>query len=81
MSSRTNKATMHELKLRRLTEHNLRLKEELARPRVMVSVASLSLINYCRATKDPLLPSVWGPLQKGEDPYAPIEQGVCCSVM
>lgn len=40
-NSRANKATMHELKLRRLLEHNHRLREELARPRVMVSVASM----------------------------------------
>ncbi|WVQ64993.1 uncharacterized protein L199_003163 [Kwoniella botswanensis] len=79
MSSRANKATMHELKLRRLMEHNHRLREELARPRVMVSVASLNLINHCRSTKDPLIPSLWGPLQKGEDPYAPVEQPGCCS--
>lgn len=41
MSSRTNKATMHELKLRRILEHNHRLREELARPRANVSVASM----------------------------------------
>nr|AAX94562.1 G protein gamma subunit Gpg1 [Cryptococcus neoformans var. grubii] len=81
MSIRTTKATMTELKLRRLMEHNHRLREELARPRVTVSIASISLINYCRATKDPLIPSVWGPLPRSEDPYAPVEQAVCCSVM
>ncbi|OWZ74827.1 guanine nucleotide-binding protein subunit gamma, other [Cryptococcus neoformans Bt85] len=70
---------MTELKLRRLMEHNHRLREELARPRVTVSIASISLINYCRATKDPLIPSVWGPLPRSEDPYAPVEQAVCCS--
>lgn len=41
MSMRTTKATMTELKLRRLIEHNHRLREELARPRVTVSVASM----------------------------------------
>jgi hypothetical protein len=40
-AARANKATMLELKLRRLQEHNHRLKEELARPRTMVSTASL----------------------------------------
>ncbi|ODN77150.1 hypothetical protein L202_05678 [Cryptococcus amylolentus CBS 6039] len=79
MSSRANKGTMHELKLRRLVEHNQRLREELARPRVMVSVASMNLINHCRSNKDPLIPSVWGPLPKGEDPYAPVDNGSCCS--
>lgn len=33
---------MSELKLRRLTEHNLRLKEDLDRPRVRVSEAAQS---------------------------------------
>ena len=40
MSSRPHKQSMSELKLRRLTEHNQRLKEDLARPRVRVSEAS-----------------------------------------
>lgn len=31
---------MSELKLRRLTEHNQRLRDDLARPRVRVSEAS-----------------------------------------
>jgi guanine nucleotide-binding protein subunit gamma len=40
--SARGKVTMNELKLRRLLENNARLREELARPRAMVSVASLS---------------------------------------
>jgi hypothetical protein len=36
-----------------------------------------SLISFCTGTRDPLLPSVWGELKKGEDPYAPPEQGCC----
>lgn len=44
------------------------------------SPLSQSLIAYCQATKDPLLPSVWGPLSKSEDPYAPPQQG-CCVVI
>ena len=34
---------MSELKLRRLTEHNQRLRDDLARPRVKVSEASARL--------------------------------------
>ncbi|KAK8861665.1 hypothetical protein IAR55_002488 [Kwoniella newhampshirensis] len=79
MSSRTNKAMMSELKMRRLMEHNQRLREELARPRVNVSVASMNLINHCQATKDPLIHSIWGAPQKGEDPYSPVDDGACCS--
>ncbi|KAJ8078927.1 Guanine nucleotide-binding protein subunit gamma [Marasmius tenuissimus] len=81
MNSRPHKQSMSELKLRRLTEHNQRLKEDLARPRVRVSEASASLIRYCKVTKDHLVPSVWGPVGKGEDPYAPPAQGCNCMIM
>ena len=40
MNTRPHKQSMSELKLRRLTEHNQRLREDLARPRVRVSEAS-----------------------------------------
>jgi hypothetical protein len=41
MSSRTGgRQTMSDLKLRRLVEHNQRLREDLARPRMKVSEAS-----------------------------------------
>ncbi|KAF7295426.1 G-protein gamma subunit [Mycena indigotica] len=40
-----------------------------------------SLIRYCKTTKDHLVPSVWGPVGKGEDPYAPPAQGCNCVVM
>jgi guanine nucleotide-binding protein subunit gamma len=130
---------MSELKLRRLLEHNQRLREDLGRPRIRVSEASASLIRYCKTTTDhlvslslflpsnlypnpqafPLLfhvallsfsssnllppilftlfrsmrrgfrtdivlssqvPSVWGPVGKNEDPYAPQSRGGCCTV-
>lgn len=54
MSSRP-KQSMSELKLRRLMEHNQRLREDLARPRIRVSEASASLIRYCKTTKDHLV--------------------------
>ncbi|KXN80987.1 Guanine nucleotide-binding protein subunit gamma [Leucoagaricus sp. SymC.cos] len=73
--------SMSELKLRRLNEHNQRLREDLARPRMHVSEASASLIRCCRQTKDHLIPSVWGPVGKTEDPYAPPSQGCNCSIM
>ncbi|KAI0820226.1 G-protein gamma subunit [Trametes gibbosa] len=69
MNSRPHKQSMSELKLRRLTEHNQRLREDLARPRIRVSEASASLIRYCKTTKDPLVPSVWGPVPRADDPY------------
>ncbi|KAK4683524.1 hypothetical protein P7C73_g6723, partial [Tremellales sp. Uapishka_1] len=80
MLPRPQKQSMAELKLRRLNEHNSRLREDLARPRMRVSEAAVGLVSYCQHTKDPLLPSIWGKAGKGEDPYAPQEKG-CCSVM
>ena len=40
--ARPHKQTMAELKLRRLNEHNSRLKDDLDRPRIRVSEASVS---------------------------------------
>ncbi|KAF8261587.1 G-protein gamma subunit [Lactarius quietus] len=79
MSSRP-KQSMSELKLRRLLEHNQRLREDLGRPRIRVSEASASLIRYCKTTTDHLVPSVWGPVGKNDDPYAPQANGGCCTV-
>ncbi|PWN25980.1 G-protein gamma subunit [Jaminaea rosea] len=80
-SNRHHKQSMSELKLRRLTEHNERLREDLNRPRIKVSEAAASLINYTKSTRDVLVPSVWGPVTKGEDPYAPGGGGCECIVM
>lgn len=91
----SQKQSMAELKLRRLAEHNVRLREDLDRPRVRISEASAGcvrgllssdarrLIRYCKTTKDPLCPSVWGPVDKRDDPYGPGAQaqgGGCCSI-
>lgn len=78
---RNKKQSMAELKLRRLNELNSRLKEDLERPEIKVSEASMSLIQYCNNTKDFMVPSVWGTVEKREDPYAPQQSGGCCSVM
>lgn len=48
MNSRPHKQSMSELKLRRLTEHNQRLREDLARPRLRVSEASSRLVTRTR---------------------------------
>src|SRR5258706_8523167 len=55
MNNRPQKQSMAELKLRRVTEHIQRLRDDLARPRVRVSEAAQSLIRYTRTTKDPLV--------------------------
>ncbi|SGY60359.1 BQ5605_C007g04419 [Microbotryum silenes-dioicae] len=82
-SNSNKKPSMSELKLRRLTEHNQRLREDLERQRVRVSEASASLIRYCKTTRDYLVPSVWGPVEKGSDPYAAAASGGgggCCMI-
>jgi guanine nucleotide-binding protein subunit gamma len=76
-----NKQSMADLKLRRLTELNNRLREDLERERIPVSQASKSIIAYCNSTRDYMVPSVWGQVPKGEDPYAPPASGSCCVVM
>ncbi|KAL1971794.1 hypothetical protein VTN31DRAFT_1882 [Thermomyces dupontii] len=78
---RAKKQSMADLKYRRLMELNSRLKEDLDRPRVKVSEAALSLINYCNNTRDFMVPSVWGQVDKREDPYAPTQSGGCCTIM
>lgn len=40
-----------------------------------------SIIAYCNSTRDYMVPSVWGVVPKGEDPYAPQQNGGCCLVM
>lgn len=72
---------MQELKLRRLTELNARLREDLERPRVKVSEACASMINYTKNTKDFMVPATWGHVGKGEDPYAPQNPNGCCTIM
>ncbi|KDQ60911.1 hypothetical protein JAAARDRAFT_566596 [Jaapia argillacea MUCL 33604] len=99
MDTRRTKQSMGELKLRRLVEHNQRLREDLSRPRIRVSEASSrymplstlrgrsrsrsrfsSLIRYCKTTKDHLVPSVWGPVGRAEDPYGQQAAAKCCTV-
>ncbi|RHZ80664.1 hypothetical protein Glove_134g197 [Diversispora epigaea] len=78
---RQKQHSMSELKLRRLVELNQRLREDLDRSRVRVSEASASLIAYCRGTRDYLVPSVWGPVDKRDDPYAPNGGNCNCIIM
>lgn len=76
-----NKQSMADLKLRRLTELNNRLREDLDRERIPVSRAAESIIAYCNSTRDYMVPSVWGTVPRSEDPYAPQQSGGCCVVM
>ncbi|KAL8798331.1 MAG: hypothetical protein Q9182_006756 [Xanthomendoza sp. 2 TL-2023] len=77
---KNKKQSMADLKLRRLNELNSRLKEDLERPRIKVSEASMSLIQYCQNTKDFMVPSLWGQVDKREDPYAPQQPNGCCGI-
>ncbi|KAI9735308.1 MAG: hypothetical protein M1818_006502 [Claussenomyces sp. TS43310] len=52
-----NKQSMADLKLRRLTELNNRLREDLERERIPVSQAARSIIAYTNSTKDFMVPS------------------------
>jgi guanine nucleotide-binding protein subunit gamma, fungi len=70
-----NKQSMADLKLRRLTELNTRLREDLERERIPVSQASKSIITYTNSTKDFMVPSVWGTVDRKDDPYAPQQSG------
>ncbi|ODQ50733.1 hypothetical protein SAICODRAFT_84547 [Saitoella complicata NRRL Y-17804] len=76
------KQSMSELKLKRLNELNARLREDLDRPRIKASEACESLIQYTKTTKDYMVPSVWGPVDKRDDPYAPQGggDGGCCVI-
>ncbi|KAJ2124909.1 plasma membrane localization protein [Coemansia sp. RSA 720] len=69
---------MSEHKLRKINEHNSRLKEQLELPRIPVSQASDALIEFTKSTKDYLIPSLWGP--PPHDPFASQTGGTCgCS--
>ncbi|ORX99059.1 guanine nucleotide-binding protein subunit gamma [Basidiobolus meristosporus CBS 931.73] len=73
---------MTEIKLKKILENNTRLREQLNVPRATVSEASMSLVKFTKCTRDPMLPSVWGPTEKRDDPYAPSTSNNCvCSVM
>jgi len=73
---------MAELKLRRLQELNARLKEDLERRRIPVSEAANDLISFTeKEPKDFMVPSKWGTVEKGGDPYAPQQSNGCCIVM
>jgi len=76
-----NKQSMADLKLRRLTELNNRLREDLERERIPVSQAAKSIISYTSSTKDYMVPSIWGSVDKKDDPYVLQQSGSCCVLM
>ncbi|CAG8682119.1 15466_t:CDS:2, partial [Cetraspora pellucida] len=62
--NRYKQQSLAESKLQRLVELNQRLRRELDHPRIRVSEASN------RNTRDFLVPSVWGSVDRRDDPYA-----------
>ncbi|KAG2213458.1 hypothetical protein INT47_009132 [Mucor saturninus] len=70
-----------ETKLRKILELNSRLKQQLDIPRIPVSEASRSLIDYCQSTSDLMLPSIWG--NRHPDPFAEPANGCggSCQIM
>ncbi|KAI8381238.1 G-protein gamma-like domain-containing protein [Radiomyces spectabilis] len=71
--------TVSETKLRKILELNDKLKEQLEIPRIPVSEASRSLIEYCQTNRDLMIPSVWG--SRNPDPFAEPAGGCGCSMM
>ncbi|CDS11228.1 hypothetical protein LRAMOSA03491 [Lichtheimia ramosa] len=79
---RTHQHHLSESKLNRILEYSQRLQQQLDMPRIPVSEASKSLIDFCNTTHDPLVPSVWGVIDRANDPFAPSRKKLpCCSVM
>ncbi|KJE98106.1 hypothetical protein CAOG_08125 [Capsaspora owczarzaki ATCC 30864] len=56
------------------------LSAELKFNRIKVSEAAKLLKDYCKDTKDPLIPSIWGRLDDKENPYAK-DKGKGCLVL
>ncbi|CAO3650604.1 unnamed protein product [Cunninghamella blakesleeana] len=59
-----------EAKLKRLLEYNQRLREQL----------DVLELPFPKLQQDPMLPSVWGPIDKKDDPFAPTNSSGCCVV-
>ncbi|KTW28476.1 hypothetical protein T552_01736 [Pneumocystis carinii B80] len=75
------KSSISELKLRRMTELNSRLKEDLERPRILVSEACQSLILFATTTKDPMLPSAWPQNDRFPGAFSTKTSPSCCILM
>lgn len=71
--------SVSETKLKKLLEFNVQLKEQLDIPRVPVSEASKSLIDFCQSTTDLMIPSIWG--NKQPDPFVEPVNGCGCAMM
>ncbi|KAF9570761.1 hypothetical protein EC968_001411 [Mortierella alpina] len=70
-----------EMRLQRQLEHNRKLREQYERDRISVSQASVLLIQYCQERRDMFIPTVWGEVDKKDDPFEVKPAGCGCSVM
>ncbi|KAK9237291.1 GGL domain-containing protein [Lipomyces kononenkoae] len=70
-----------ELRLKRVRDLCTRLEADLVRPRIRTSEACQSIIQYTKNTKDFMVPSAWGSIDKREDPYNPPSDRGCCILM
>ncbi|KAG0740353.1 hypothetical protein G6F57_011403 [Rhizopus arrhizus] len=70
-----------EAKLNKLLEQNTLLKQQLDVPRIPISEASASLIEFCNQNVDPLIPSVWGHALNEEDAFSTAKPNRRCIIM
>ncbi|KAG0370599.1 guanine nucleotide-binding protein subunit gamma [Gamsiella multidivaricata] len=70
-----------EMRLQRQLEHNKKLREQYERDRISVSQASILLIQFCQARRDMFIPTVWGEVDKKDDPFEVQPTGCGCSIM
>lgn len=84
------------LKLKRVTELNNKLKNELSRERITASNACLTIVNYVSTHRDYTVPEIWGYPQPGSNHFAedlrrrgsvqnskrnPMSSNNCCNIM
>lgn len=81
------------LKLKRVSEFNNRLRDELGRDRISASNACLNFIDYVSTHTDYTLPGIWGYPPPGSNPFAngnvkrgrsqpdSAGTGSCCNIM
>ncbi|KAJ1989459.1 hypothetical protein H4R33_002064 [Dimargaris cristalligena] len=67
-----------EVRYQKLVRQNDAHIEQLNLPRIAVSEASRSIIEFTTQTSDPMIPSIWG--QRTTDPFS-TPNSSCCSIV
>ncbi|KAK9448908.1 GGL domain-containing protein [Limtongia smithiae] len=70
-----------ELKLQRIQLFRDQALDELNREREPASAAVARITQYTKSTKDYMIPSVWGPIERKDDPYIPQQADTCCIIL